>query len=147
MCRSTFRSYLPFAAVGRCVEIKRCAHDLQFRVLIMHCRPHVSMAHGAHDRREISCARQDACSIVVPRTVQHQFLLLALPHFGPAETSCRSISGDQMQIVWKETPNPRTLYRSASSEWHERVGSLARAFALLESCCPGRKSSGYSNPS
>ena len=39
----------------------------------MHCRPHVSMTYGAHDGREISCARQNACSIVVPRTVQHQF--------------------------------------------------------------------------
>ena len=121
MCRNTFRSYLLLTAIGRCVEIKSSAHDVQFRVLIMHCRPHVSMAHGAHDRREISYARQDACSIVVPQHSTTPVPLVVLPHFGLAETSCRSISGTVA------SPHCRLLFHLAGKILAKKTTKVVRA--------------------
>jgi hypothetical protein len=71
-------------------------------------------------------------------------LLADLPHFGLAETDCRLTSGVRTRIVSKETPNPLFSFRGASAEFRERDGSLERAFALLEFCCPARRLFGCS---
>jgi hypothetical protein len=53
--------------------IERGAHDLQFRVLIMHRSLYVAMPHRSHDGSKISSSHQDSRTVIVPCAVENEF--------------------------------------------------------------------------
>lgn len=94
---SPFRLHPHFTAIGPCFVIECSAPEFQFRTLIMQCRPYISMTNRAHDRGEVSRARQDPNRSYVGASTRRT--LLEVPsHCLLAGTSCRLRSDDRMQI-------------------------------------------------
>ena len=53
--------------------IERAAHDLQFRVLIVHRGLYVAVPHRFHYGSKVAGSHQNSRTIVVSRTVENQF--------------------------------------------------------------------------
>jgi len=56
----------------------------------------------------------------------------------PLETGDLWSTGDQKQHAWTETPSPLYLRRSGHAKGRRLDGSLERAVALPQSCCPAQ---------
>src|SRR5215831_8758791 len=66
-------------------RVDRRAHDLQFRMLVVHCRFDIPMSHRPHDRGQIPGSHKHPTAVVMARTVQDELLWKASFSSGFAE--------------------------------------------------------------
>lgn len=71
LCRNQFFATPRFSTWRTVIE--RSAHDLQFRVLIVHCGLNIAMSHRFHYGGKVSGSHQISRAVVMPRTIKNKF--------------------------------------------------------------------------
>jgi len=79
-------------------ETGKCGADnLQFWVLVVHCRFDISVAHCLPDGGQVPGSHENSSAVVMSRTVEDQFYGKTVPACVPGETDCRSTSDARMR--------------------------------------------------